>query len=78
MPDVRLLIELLEAICDDPAKTRELSMLLKKISRTTAHVHIDVDYNGREFFWKIPLQNPTAGEFSPRDLREKKIDSYTK
>jgi len=41
--------------------------LLRKISKTTAHVRIEVDYNGREFFWKVPQQNITASEWGPRE-----------
>lgn len=47
-----------------------LQELLDKISKTTAHVHIEIDYNGREFFWKIPQQNITAKEWSQREIRK--------
>ncbi len=48
-----------------------LTELLEKISRSTAHVRIEVDYDGREFHWKLPQQNITASEWCPRELRQK-------
>jgi hypothetical protein len=45
--------------------------LLEKISCTTAHVRIEVDYDGKEFHWKVPLNNVTASEWTPRVLRER-------
>jgi hypothetical protein len=75
MPDVAQLIELLEAVCGDPLQSKELAAMLKKISKTTCRVHIDVDYNGREFFWKIPLHNPTASEITSLGLYQRKNES---
>jgi hypothetical protein len=49
----------------------QLKELLDKIGKSTVKVHIDVDYDGREFHWKVPQKNPTASEWTPRELRNK-------
>ena len=51
------------------ARLDTLVELLKKISSTTDHVRVEVDYNGKEFFWKMPQQNITAEEWIPRSAR---------
>ena len=58
-------------------KVETLIELLRKISRSAAHVRIEVDYNGREFFWKVPQQNITAEEWTPRELRERTMTYET-
>jgi hypothetical protein len=78
VPDLQLLVELLDRITAGNNEVREnverLKRLLDKISKTTARVHIDVDYDGREFHWKIPQSNMTAEEWTSRDLRQKRTD----
>jgi hypothetical protein len=69
MPHVNLLIELLRAIArsgESAEGLAELEELLKKISQTKEHVHIEVDYDGKEFRWKVPRSNVTASEWVPR------------
>jgi hypothetical protein len=52
---------------------RELTALLKKISETTDKVQIQqIDYNGEEFFWKVPIVNMKASEYIPRNSKERK------
>jgi hypothetical protein len=45
--------------------------LLRKIGKNNAHIHVNVDYDGKEFHWTIPQKNPTADEWCPRELRPK-------
>jgi len=52
--------------------------LLKKISASKAHVHMEIDYNGREFFWKVPQNNITASEWCARELRRDEKRDYDK
>lgn len=69
MPNVELLICLLQTISESgesAAGLKELSQLLRRISKTTEHVHIDVDYDGREFRWKVPVKNMTAVDWKPK------------
>jgi hypothetical protein len=77
MPDVQELIRLLEAIAstgEANLNLSELIILLKKISTTTVKQHIELDYNGREWHWKMPLSNITASEYL---ARERKHDVLT-
>jgi hypothetical protein len=76
MSDLELLIGLLEEIAkgtpegvDDRHKC--LLDLLRKIARSSVRVHIEVDYDGKRFYWKVPCANITASEWSPRNLRAK-------
>jgi len=48
--------------------------LLRKISKSTDHVRVEVDYDGREFHWKLPQKDLTASEWTPKDNKlEKKF-----
>ncbi len=69
MSNVDLLINLLRTIAESGESAKgleELSSLLRKISKTTIHIHIDVDYDGREFRWKVPVKNMTAADWQPK------------
>ncbi len=50
----------------------QLIELLEKVGKTTAHVRVEIDYDGREWYWKMPQSNITASEWTPRQLREKR------
>lgn len=63
MPHVELLIRLLRVIAESGESAEnltELEELLRKVAKTNDPVRIEVDYNGREFHWKIPQHNITA------------------
>lgn len=45
--------------------------LLRKISKSVDHVHVDVDYDGKTFEWKLPQKNLTPSEWIPRQLKTK-------
>jgi hypothetical protein len=47
----------------------DLLELLKKIGRSTDKVHLEADYDGREFKWKVTRANITASDWSPRHPR---------
>lgn len=47
-------------------KIEMLIELLKKIAKTADHVHIEVDYNGREYHWRVHQRNITANEWTPK------------
>ncbi len=49
--------------------------LLKKISQTKDRVHIELDYNGREFNWKLVQNNITAAQWTPGSAREHEPDA---
>jgi len=71
MPDVALLKELLDRITggNDQVKqdVERCKDLLDRISRRTVRVRIEIDYDGREFTWKVPIHNATAEEWSAHD-----------
>ncbi len=74
MPDLKLLKELLDqitegniAVLKDVERCKEL---LEKISRSKDIIHIDVDYDGRQFKWRVMQPNLTAREWLPRGSRE--------
>ena len=76
MDSLAVLIGLLEEIAkgtpegvDDRLKI--IKELLRKISLSNAHVHVEIDYDGHEFHWKVPCANITASEWAPRNLRTK-------
>jgi len=76
MPELKVLIGLLEEISkgtpegvDDRLKF--VKDLLRKVSESEVPVHIDIDYDGKKFYWKIPCANITASEWTPRHLRPK-------
>lgn len=73
MPNVNLLIELLREMSKDHDSVglSVLEELLIKIAESSSKIHIDVDYNGQEFFWKVPMNNITSREWRPNDLRLK-------
>ena len=48
----------------------ELKRLLDKVARTSDHFRIEIDYNGKEFKWKIPQHNVTADELIIRNLKQ--------
>lgn len=50
--------------------------LLRKISKSKDHVHIEINYDGKEFTWKVTQRNVTASEWTPGELR--KVDSDKK
>lgn len=56
-------------------KVEELKRLLDKVARTSDCFRIEIDYNGQDFKWKIPLHNVTAEELIVRNLRQKPFDS---
>jgi hypothetical protein len=47
----------------------KLQNLLEKISKTTDRVHIEVNYNGKEFFWRILIPDITADEYVPKNSK---------
>jgi len=49
-----------------------LLKLLKKINNSTVKVHLDVDYNGQEFSWKLTRANIKAEELILPEVKEKK------
>lgn len=52
-----------------------LNELLRKIGKSKSHVHIEVDYDGREFHWKVPVYYMSARELNLVSLS--RIDSST-
>ena len=71
MPELRLLFELLDKITlegNDEIKARvaECKQLLDKIGKTTVPVHIEIDYDGRQFRWRVHQNNMTAREYIAR------------
>lgn len=73
MPNIKLLIELLTEMSKDGDSIGLpiLKELLLKISESSSKIHIDVDYNGQEFFWRVPMSNITSREWRPNELRPK-------
>jgi hypothetical protein len=76
MDSLTVLIGLLEEISkgtpegiDD--RSAILKELLRKVARNSMRVHIEVDYDGQEFHWRVPCANITAAEWAPRNLRAK-------
>lgn len=73
MPELKLLKDLLDRIAAGNERvTRDVEAfkeLLDKVASTSTHVHIEVDYDGKEFTWTIPQRNMTAREWTPRDVR---------
>jgi hypothetical protein len=68
MPDVKALIDLLRLVAragqsDDGRQ--EIEELLMKISQTSNKVQIEVNYDGREFKWKLTQSNVTASSWTP-------------
>lgn len=57
------------------SKVKELIELLEKISRTTDKMRIEIDYDGKEFFWKVPIANLKAHEFCPRNNKKRPDDA---
>jgi hypothetical protein len=49
---------------------QELIALLQKISRTTDKVQVQVNYNGVDFNWKVPIVNMKESEYLPRHKKE--------
>jgi len=48
--------------------------LLRKISKSTDHVKIEGNYDGREWTWKVNESNVTASEWTPKGNKlEKKF-----
>lgn len=54
---------------------KELTELLEKISRTTDKMRIEIDYDGKDFFWKVPIANLKAREFCPRNSKKRPDDA---
>jgi len=52
-------------------KLHDLIMLLRKISETDEKTRVEIDFDGKEFRWKVPVSNMTAEQFVPK----KKVDS---
>jgi hypothetical protein len=52
----------------------KLQNLLEKISKTTDRVHIEVNYNGKEFFWRILIPDITADEYVPKNSKKESHD----
>lgn len=73
MPDLTLLKELLDRITETNTSLQEdvdrCKKILEKISRSKDRVHIDVDYDGRQFTWRVSQSNLTASEWIPREGR---------
>lgn len=44
---------------------QHLIELLRKIEATPAHVKIEVNYNGEQFYWSVMQQGITADEWIP-------------
>ncbi len=42
---------------------RELIELIKLIGHSTKKLHIEIDYDGREFHWKTPVKDLKASDF---------------
>jgi hypothetical protein len=70
MPELRFLEELLDKITSDnpgaAADVDKCKQLLRRIGKTTVPVHVEINYDGREFRWKVSQNNITAGEYTPR------------
>jgi hypothetical protein len=47
----------------------DLIELLKKISKSTDKVHLEVNYDGREMKWEVTRRNLTASEWVPAQLK---------
>lgn len=76
MPNVDSLLGLLEEIAKGTPdevnnRLKTVRELLKKVSCSKAHTHIEIDYDGREFHYKVTVPNMTASEWTPRDLTAK-------
>ncbi len=76
MPKIDLLFELLREIATgspDEVETRiEMVLeLLKKMSNLSNRAHVEIDYDGREFHWKVTRANLTAREWTPSHLEKK-------
>jgi hypothetical protein len=70
MPSLNQIVALLQAISEqgeDSVNLDEIIKLIKRISGTTVRVHIELDYNGREWHSKIPLIDLTAAEWLARE-----------
>ena len=49
-------------------KVDHLVRLLQSISTTTRErLHIDIEYDGKEFHWEVSQHNITADQFCPRN-----------
>lgn len=76
MSQLAPLLELLKEISkDNPdqviSNLKTVRELLKKISRTKDHVHIEIDYDGREFHHKVVVPNMSAAEWTSRTSQTK-------
>lgn len=73
MPDLKLLKELLDRITETNESVKNdverCKKLLDKMSHSKDRVHIDVDYDGKQFTWRVSQVNLTASEWLPRDGR---------
>jgi hypothetical protein len=68
MPKLPQLIELLEAMSRSGTEKIGLSDLLdllRKVDSTTSHVKIEINYNGREFFWTVHQRDILAADWKP-------------
>jgi hypothetical protein len=48
------------------ASVETLTELLRKISKSTDHVKVEANYDGREWHWKTTEINVTASEWTPK------------
>lgn len=68
MPKLQQLIELLETMSQSGTEKIGLSEvidLLRKVDATKAHVKIEINYNGREFFWTVHQRDILAADWKP-------------
>jgi len=76
MPSYSDIIDLLKAISDqgeDAINLPEITKMIKRISSTTIRVHIELDYNGREWHTKVPMTDITASEWIARMRPSEKV-----
>jgi hypothetical protein len=70
MPDLTSLEELLDKISSlsgvPHPELLEFVKLIRRISSTKDHVHIDLDYNGHEWHWTVYQKDITAIEYVSR------------